>query len=155
HKVRVILAIKNFSKIPGVCHIGLGVTALNTMKVLRRHGVQIEAWSTETAKQLMDRLVQFERQGHARPITHVIVSAPSWVQPNEFGALAFRFPDIEFVQLNHSGTAYLSIDKFGIRNIREVIDLGVKTHNVRVAGNNPRFVQWATESFGSEVVLLP
>ena len=38
--VRVVLAVKNFANIPGVCHIGLGVTATNTHKVLRRNGVQ-------------------------------------------------------------------------------------------------------------------
>jgi hypothetical protein len=58
------------------------------------------------------------------------------------------------VQLNHSGCAYLSIDKFGVRNIREVAALQQETHNVRVAGNNPRFTQWVESAIGS-CLLLP
>ena len=49
---RVILAVKNFASIPGVCHIGLGVTASNTLKVLRRHGVRIDAWALATRREI-------------------------------------------------------------------------------------------------------
>ena len=146
--LRVILAIKNFAAIPGVCHIGLGVTAANTVKVLRRNGVHAEAWSAQTAKELAQLLIKDHQRPGRRPITHVIVSAPSWVQPNDFQNFCFTYPDIHFVQLNHSGTAYLSIDKFGIRNIRECIDLSLSLHNLSVAGNNPRFVQWLENSLG-------
>src|SRR5438270_2312697 len=153
--VRVVLAIKNFAKVQGVCHIGLGVTALNTMRVLRRNGVQCEAWSAQTSKELYGLISADERRNPCRPVTHVIISAPSWVQPVSFGDFSFRWPNIEFVQLNHSGTAYLSIDKYGIRNIREVLALSHALHNVKVAGNNQRFTKWATDSFGADVLYLP
>ncbi len=154
--IRVILAIKNFAKVQGVCHIGLGVTALNTMRVLRRHGVQCEAWSAQTAKELYELISQDERTSPCqRPVTHVIISAPSWVQPGSFSDFSHRWPNIEFVQLNHSGTAYLSIDKYGIKNIREVLQLSHALHNVKVAGNNQRFTRWAADSFGADVLYLP
>ena len=89
------------------------------------------------------------------PVTHVVVSAPSWIQPDHFAILCNTFPEIEFVQLNHSGCSYLSIDKFGIRNIRACIDLEATVHNMRVAGNNPRFTAWASKSFGFDALLLP
>ena len=153
--IRVILAIKNFAKVQGVCHIGLGVTALNTMRVLRRHGIQCEAWSAQTAKELYTLISRDERINPNRPVTHVIISAPSWVQPVSFGDFSHRWPNIEFVQLNHSGTAYLSIDKYGIRNIREVLELSHALHNVKVAGNNQRFTKWALDAFGITVLYLP
>lgn len=163
---RVILAVKNFASIPGVCHIGLGVTATCTLKVLRRNGVRVEAWSLPTKRGDPDyefrelrRRLDEERKADCKgidpPITHVIVSAPSWIQPSQFGTLCFQFPEIEFVQLNHSGCSYLSIDKFGIRNIRQCIDLEMATHNMRVAGNNPRFTEWASKTFGFDCLLLP
>lgn len=162
---RVILAVKNFTSIPGVCHIGLGVTATNTLKVLRRHGVRVEAWALQTKRgdpnfefnELFRRLEEQEKSSCKAgvPVSHVVVSAPSWIQPDQFGTLCHRFPEIEFVQLNHSGTSYLSIDKFGIRNIRECIDLELATHNMRVAGNNPRFTNWASDAFGFKALLLP
>ena len=153
--IRVILAIKNFAKVQGVCHIGLGVTALNTMRVLRRQGVQCEAWSAQTAKELYGLISRDERSNPSRPVTHVVISAPSWVQPVSFADFSQRWPNIEFVQLNHSGTAYLSIDKYGIKNIREVLALSHALHNVRVAGNNQRFTRWAADSFGAAVLYLP
>lgn len=154
--VRVVLAIKNFAAIPGVCHIGLGVTALNTMRVLRRHGVHIEAWPAQTSKELYQKLSHaYDNDFTHRPITHVIISAPSWVQPKSFADFSQRWPNTEFVQLNHSGTAYLSIDRKGIKNIRDVIDLSQALHNVRVAGNNPRFTKWLHDAFGCPELCLP
>jgi hypothetical protein len=153
HTIRVILAVRNFSKIPGVCHIGLGVTALNTQKVLRRHGVHAESWATQTVQELRDKLSKSSR--FPRPVTHVIISSPAWVQPPEFEQLLVDFPEIEFVQLSHSGLGYLSIDKFGIRNIRAAIALEHQHCNMRVAGNNPRFQKWVTRTFGLNCLLLP
>lgn len=151
----VVLAVKNFAAIQGVCHIGLGVTATNTMKVLRRNGVYTEAWATQTAAELEAALAAAAKRPRDTPITHVIVSAPSWVQPDDFKRICFNWPEIEFVQLNHSGAAYLSIDKFGIRNIRECIDLEMSLHNLRVAANNSRVGDWMSSSFGFQALLLP
>jgi glycosyltransferase involved in cell wall biosynthesis len=151
--VHVVLAVKNFSNTPGVCHVGLSVTATCTMQVLRRAGIHVDVWTCQTVRELWDRLAQ--QDGAARPLTHVVVSAPSWVQPADFVALCGRYPDIEFVQLNHSGTAYLSIDKYGVRNIRAVIELERALHNMRIAFNNPRGDQWAQATFQSKGLLLP
>ncbi len=153
--IRLVLAIKNFAALAGVSHIGLGITALNTMKVLRRAGVHCEAWAAQTAKELYILLEKDEQKNPPRPVTHVVISAPSWVQPTSFADFSHRWPNIDFVQLNHSGTAYLSIDKYGIRNIREVNDLSYALHNCRVAGNNQRFVNWIHDAFGAEKLWLP
>jgi hypothetical protein len=157
---RVVLAIKNFAKVPGVCHIGLGVTAANTMKVLRRAGIHTEAWPCDSPNgkgneiKVLRRKLEDAQKSH-RPVTHVIISAPSWIQPPDFQSLAFDYPDVAFVQLNHSGAAYLSIDKFGIRNIREVAAISQTTHNVRVAANNERVCRFISQSFGVETLYLP
>lgn len=159
--VRVILAIKNFASIPGVCHIGLGVTAANTMKVLRRAGIQCEAWSLDTPRGVKGGEVKLlwkklqEAESNPRPITHVIVSAPSWILPINFYHLALAYPNITFVQLNHSGCAYLSIDKNGIHNIREVCSYQEMTHNIHVAANNERVGKFISTSFGVNATLLP
>ena len=152
---RVILAVKNFASIPGVCHIGLGVTASNTVKVLRRNGVNIEAWAVQTYAALEAKLAAEHIRVGAIPVTHVIISAPSWIQPFQFGTLAYTYPNTEFIQLNHSGAAFLSIDKFGIRNIRELIDLEMSSHNIRVASNNRRVAKFLSDSFGFHCLLLP
>ena len=150
---RVVLATKNWSNIPGVCSVGLSVTAANTMRVLRRQGLHIESWQLKDVPELYIRLEKAAFD--PRPITHVITSAPSFLQPLHFIELGSRYPNIEFVQQNHTGTAYLSIDKFGIHNIKAVIDLEKDLHNVRVSFNNPRGTQWAKTSFGGGNLLLP
>lgn len=155
---RVILTIRNFSKIPGICHIGLGVTALNTMKVLRRNGIFAECWSTQTADELRKKITAAEEHANRTGtlhVSHVVVSAPSWVQPEDFESLCLEWPNIEFVELNHSGCAYLSIDKFGIRNIRKNIDLELSLHNMRVAANNIRVRDWLAGTFSFDCLLLP
>lgn len=158
---RIVLAIKNFAKVPGVCHIGLGVTAANTLKVLRRAGFHAEAWPCDSPngrgneiKVLRAKLEATAKTG-GRPVTHVIISAPSWIQPVDFSSLAFDYPDTTFVQLNHSGAAYLSIDKYGIRNIRDVAALSQTVHNIRVAANNERVARFVATSFGVDCLYLP
>lgn len=151
HTVRVIHAVKNFAAIQGVCHIGLGVTATNCVKVLRKAGYFAEAWATQTAFELEQHLAKDEQhilKHGGVPPSHVIISAPSWVQPEDFARMAIRWPEIIFVQLNHSGCAFLSIDKFGIKNIREVSHLEMSLPNVMVAGNNMRFVTWVNRTIG-------
>lgn len=145
---RVILAVKNFAAIKGVCHIGLGVTASNTQRVLRRAGYYCEIIAAQTTAELRAKLEIEVLKMHKVPISHVIVSAPSWVQPDDFKSLALDYPDMQWLQLNHSGVAYLSIDKYGIRNIRDVMSLSLETNNVHVAGNNPRFVHWVEQTLG-------
>jgi len=56
---------------------------------------------------LWAKLQAAERVG-GRPITHVIgCLRPPWILPDQFLYLAIAYPDITFVQLNHSGCAYL------------------------------------------------
>jgi hypothetical protein len=128
-------------------------------------GVQTECWSinaitdpkshkvTREAALLWSRLAKAEAD--PRPITHVVVSSPAWIQPEDFHNLALRFHNTTFVQLNHSGTAYLSIDKYGIRNIRGVAALQEMLHNVRVAANNERVCREINSLCGIETLYLP
>lgn len=152
--IRVVFAMKNFSNIPGVCHLGLTISMGNTAKVLRKYGIHADIWPVQTAVKLKERLIKETDKGHCRPITHVVISSPAWVQPSDFLELCSLFPETEFIQLNHSGAAYLSIDKYGIRNIREVLDLEKTLHNMKVASNNIRVAESLRNMFGAKVLLL-
>jgi len=159
---RVVLAAKNFGSAIGISHIGLGVTNLNNAKVLRRAGIYAEVWGAQTAAELKTKLAAAENHSVATgllPVSHVIVNAPSWILPAEFADLAASFPRVEFVLMNHTGCAYLSMDKTGdtsgIKANRQCIDLEQSTHNFRIGGNNARFVQWFTRSFGAPCLYLP
>lgn len=148
--IRLILTARVFMQAPG-SHIGLNITAGNNMKVLRRHGVHVETWPTQTVKDLWTRLAADK----GRPITHVVISAPGWIHPDSVENLSKRWPETEFTILNHSGLAYLSIDRNGVRNNRALLDLALYCHNIRVAGNNPRLARWLSAAFGREALHLP
>jgi hypothetical protein len=135
------------------------VTAANTLKVLRKAGLQCETWSLDSDEKGGEvKKMWAALRAHAndkRPITHIFVSAPSWILPINLYHMALEFPDTSFVQLNHSGCAYLSIDKNGIRNIREACAYQEMVHNLRVASNNPRVATFIN-AFGSvKTLLLP
>jgi hypothetical protein len=155
--IRVVQAVKNFAAIKGVSHIGLGVTALNNMRVLRANGIRCEVWSIQTATELQAQLAhgrrQWEHTGDV-PISHLVVSAP-WITPEQFRWFCGTYPNIEFVLENHSGCAFLSIDRRGVRNIRACIDLQCATPNRKVAANNTRVCDWLSNSFGFQALYLP
>ena len=148
----VVMATKNWSSVPGVCSVGLSVTAGNTMRVLRRHGVHTESWQVKDVPELYRRIASAH---HSPGPTHIITSAPSFLQPFHFVELSGLYPDTEFIQQNHTGTAYFYIDKFGIKNIRSVLDLEKDLHNVRVSWNNPRGRDWSVNTFHGGDLLLP
>ena len=162
--VRVIMVYQTYPSVPGTCDAGLSNTVLSTMRVLRQAGVHCESWGIRHVGELYVRLVADEDARPARPITHVVINTPSFVwplptretpTPESIIEFASRWQEIIFVQLNHSGMAFLSIDLFGVKHIREALDLSVRLHNVAVAGNNSRFVRWTSEGLKKQSVLLP
>lgn len=153
--VRVILVSEQMgSPLPGGSDAGLAVIANCTVRVLRRAGVHAEAWKVRNGDELIQRL-EADTWRAPRPITHVVINNPRFIPPPKFSQMASQFVDIEFVQLNHSGLAYLSIDDWGVWNIKAVMDLETALHNVRVAANNPRFKAWLNGNFGLDCILLP
>src|SRR6185369_662153 len=67
---RVLLAYKNFAANRNISHIGLGVAAMNTAKVLRSQGIAAEVLPVINAADLNARL--------DASVSHAVVSAP-WI----------------------------------------------------------------------------
>lgn len=151
--VRLVLVVHQW-RAPG-SDAGLSNIIRDTMKVLRRNGVQCEAWQVANAQQLMNRL-EAEEWRSQRPVTHVVVNPPlGYHHPDMFAEMSMRWTDIEFVTLNHSGMSYISINDNAFAVIRQLLDLEAATHNFFVAGNNPRYTTWIGNAFGREALLLP
>jgi hypothetical protein len=145
--LRVALAYKNFAAHRNVSHIGLGVAAVNTAKVLRREGIDAEVWPILSASDLAEKL-------RLKPAHHVIISAP-WIATSELQSLAFEFIDTHFTVNCHSNVGFLQADRNGVRLVREAMELELGTTNVHVAGNSRRFCNWARSTFGSPCAYLP
>jgi glycosyltransferase involved in cell wall biosynthesis len=154
--VRAILVSELMgAPLPGGSDAGLAVTVNADARTLRGSGVHAEAWKVKDGDDLISKLDADKWSSASRPVTHVVINNPRFIQPHKYAELAGKHPDTEFVQLNHSGLAYLSIDDKGIQSIRQVANLETALHNVKVAGNNKRFCQWVSSSFGNPCLYLP
>src|SRR5258708_24182185 len=96
---RLVLAYKNFAAHLNISHIGLGVSALNTCKVLRRGGVVADVWPVVNAKDLGDRL-------RRDPATHVVVAAP-WIPSADVYSLVLANSSTRFAVNCHSNVGFL------------------------------------------------
>ena len=153
--VRLLLVYAVSAPILPGSDAGLSNIVIDTMKVLRRAGVHCEAWGVKDAQHLI-ALLDAQDWSNPRPITHIVVNPPlGYYHPHMFREMAFRWPNVEFVQLNHSGMAYISINHNAFEVIRDLLDLEVSSHNFLVAGNNPRYTSWISSAFGRQALLLP
>jgi hypothetical protein len=143
----VVLAYKNFAANRNISHIGLGVAALNTAKVLRREGIKADVWPIIDAKDLRKRL-------QTEPAKDVIISAP-WIPSSELQGMANEFPDTQFAVNCHSNVGFLQADRNGVKLVRELMELELGTHNIHLAGNCRRFCDWVEAAFASPCAYLP
>ncbi len=143
----VVLAYKNFAANRNISHIGLGVAAINTAKVLRQEGIKADVWPILCAADLREKLRQ-------SPVGHVIISAP-WIPTVELQALSSDFPDTHFAVNCHSNVGFLQADRNGVKLVRETMELELGTSNVHLAGNSRRFCHWVRSAFGSPCAYLP
>jgi hypothetical protein len=145
--LNVVLAYKNFAANRNISHIGLGVAAINTAKVLRQAEIKTDVWPILSAADLRQKLI-------AAPAEHVIISAP-WIPTVELQALSIDFPNTHFAVNCHSNVGFLQADRNGVKLMREVMELETGTANVHLAGNSRRFCNWVRYAFGVACSYLP
>src|SRR6204780_4284028 len=125
---RLVLAYKNFAAHQNISHIGLGVSALNTCKVLRRGGITTDVWPVVNAKDLRDRLQR-------DPATHVVISAP-WMPSTDIHGLVMTHSSTRFAVNCHSNVGFLQADSNGVRLVREAIGSATASHKTQLAGDS-------------------
>jgi hypothetical protein len=144
---QLIIAYKNFAASKNISHIGLGVSALNTVKVLRRAGWEANVWPIQNAHDLMERLT-FE------PAHRVVIAAP-WISSPELQKLLTQFPHTQFTVNCHSNVGFLQADTNGVKLVRDAMDIEAGTFNFRLAGNCRKFCTWVSAAFGRPCAYLP
>lgn len=145
----VILCYKNFPVAHHVSHIGLGVSALNTAKTLKRAGVSCDVWPILGTKTIQERI----RASNPKP-THVVIGAP-WLPTLDLQVLVFRNPGIQFAVVCHSNVGFLQADPTAITNFREDLDLEQGAPNFTAGGNSERFVSWIANAYSRPCAWLP
>src|SRR5579884_3031133 len=144
---KLILAYKNFAAFKNISHIGLGVSALNTSKVLARHGVASEVWPISQANDLAAQLRQ-------SPATHVVISAP-WIASQDLQKLLATFPSTRFAVNCHSNVGFLQADTNGVKLMREGMEIEMASSRFHVAGNSLKFCRWVNAAYGAPSLYLP
>jgi len=144
---KLILAYKNFAANKNISHIGLGVAALNTSKVLARSGVDVEVWPIVNASDLRQRLT-------ATPASHVVVSAP-WIPSADVQGLLNAFSSTRFAVNCHSNVGFLQADSNGVKLVREGMEIEMGSPRFHVAGNSRKFCDWVSSAYGAPCTHLP
>jgi hypothetical protein len=129
-------------------HIGLGVGALHTVRVLRKKGIRAEVFAVDNIDEVRARL-------ETKPTaTHVFLEAP-WVEPKALQRLIADFPEQHFVTRVHSQVGFLQVEPRAIRLIRQYLDLQEQSLNYNVSGNSRRFCEFVQEGYRSNCLYLP
>jgi len=144
---KLILAYKNFAANKNISHIGLGVSALNTCKVLRREGIATEVWPVTTGAELRERL-------RDQPASHVVVSAP-WMPSIEIHGLVTAHANTQFAMNCHSNVGFLQADANGVKLVREAMEVEAGTPNFHLAGNSHKFCKWVRSAYSRPCTYLP
>jgi hypothetical protein len=143
---RILVAYKNFAANRNISHIGLGVAAMNTAKVLRREGYAVDVLPIVNAAELRTRL--------NAGVSHVVVSAP-WIPTPDWQRMVGEHSDIRFAVNCHSNVGFLQADANGVRLVREAMEVERGTWNFHVAGNSLKFCRWVTDTYRTPCQYLP
>jgi hypothetical protein len=130
------------------CHIGLGVNALHTTRVLRRLGVPTYPYSAWTADDVRACLREHPQT------THAVLEA-AWVPLAEMERLVADYPQVHFVVRCHSQIGFLQVEAVSITLLRELALLAERVLNLSVAGNSARFTRFVERAYESRCVYLP
>jgi hypothetical protein len=144
---KLILAYKNFAANKNISHIGLGVSALNTCKVLRREGIATEVWPVTSGAELRERLRE-------EPASHVVISAP-WMPSIEIHGLVTAHTNTQFAMNCHSNVGFLQADSNGVKLVREAMEVEAGTPNFHLAGNSHKFSKWVRAAYSRPCMYLP
>lgn len=144
-----MLAPLNYSgNNPYVSHTGLGVSALNTAKVLRANGINVVVRPVINLADLKQKIA------NEKP-THVVINA-LWLPTNDLAGLVLASSDIAFAILIHSNLAFLQVEAKGIVLLRQAIDLELgSVGNFAVAANSRNAVRGLQEAYECPATYLP
>ena len=145
----VALLYRNFqAKQPRYSHVGLGVNALHTARVLRRHRVRADvfaAWEASDIAQVLTRTPS---------ITHCLIEA-LWIGTGELAVLLMQFPHVHFLVRAHSEVGFLQVEPGAITLLRDQMLLSDTHLNLTMAANSRRLVDFLRTAYDSHVLYLP
>lgn len=131
----------------GYCHRGLGINALQTAKVLRKHHVRCDVLPVWSAAQVRDGLRQFNP-------THALIEA-FWLKTDEMVQLLSEFPHVHFMVRSHSQIGFLQVEAGSVKTMRDLLAMQEMQLNLSVASNTRRLQEFLHHTYQSKVLYLP
>jgi hypothetical protein len=146
----VLLVYRNFMARHGnpQCHVGLGVSALHTVRVLRRHRIEAHTLGVWTVEDVRAQLRERPRT------THCVIEAP-WISTSNMSALCSAFPDVHFIVRCHSQIGFLQVEAGAIRILRELLLMQDGVLNLSVTANSTRLSAFIRKTYRSRCPTLP
>jgi len=150
--LRVIFCSKTFTNNRSVSHVGLGISATNTTKVLRANGILAEIWQVPDVTTLTSKLESVQKD--STPVTHVVIAA-LWVPHDTLNVFCVKYPHIQFAINCHSNVGFLQADPSAVKLMRQGMALEMGVHNFRVAANSEKMCKWVVNAYGHPCAYLP
>lgn len=149
-RAHVILFYRNFqaAKGPNYCHVGLGVNALHTAKVLRRHKIRCDVFGVWTIADIREHL------SVTPSASHIILEAP-WISAMEMSKLMAEYPSVHFVVRCHSQIGFLQVEPGAIRIIRDLLVLQEGSLNLTLAANSHKLASFLESTYTGKCLYLP
>jgi hypothetical protein len=146
--MKLMLCPLNYAGYSQVSHTGLGVSSLNTAKVLRAAGINVVV---RPVTNLDDLNVKTATESP----THVVINA-LWLKHGDLAGLVHRRSDISFAVLVHSNLAFLQVEPNGILLLHDAADLETgSVGNFRVAANSRAACRGLSDAWECPALYLP
>jgi len=147
--VHLIIFYRNFMKLDDkFCHIGLGVNALHTARVLRRYKIHVDIHGVRHPHEIVEIL------NKTPTCTHALIEAP-WIQTPILNSWCLQYPSVHFIVRSHSQVGFLVVEPGAINLIRDDILLQESQLNFTLSGNSKQFKEWIETSYSGHVLYLP
>ena len=145
---KLMLCPLNYAGWSQVSHTGLGVSSLNTSKVLRASGVNCVVRPVKNLADLKTKIA-------AEQPTHVVINA-LWLAAHDLAGLVHLMPNIAFAVLVHSNMAFLQVEAKGITLLRQAVDLELASvGNFTVAANSKSGARGMQDAWECPATCLP
>lgn len=150
-RAHVLVCYRNFkAHQPHCSHVGLGVNAINTVRVLRSLRIQadlVAVWE-HTGLRAALKLAQYAT------VSHCIVEAP-FISLDHFTALLREFPNVQFISRIHSNVGFLQVEAGAIALFRQYLTLQDDELNFELASNSKELCAFIEETYIGRCLLLP
>ena len=146
----LLIFYTNFkAHIPGCSHIGLGVNAIHTAKVLGALGITVDVCPAAKPTDI-DAVLE-----NTPAATHAVIEGIMRIPAAALAALTRKYPRVQFICRCHSQIGFLQADAGAVELFLQYLVLQDGSANFRVSGNAREFCGWIEATYRSHCLLLP